>query len=88
MNLLGLIACLPLLHSQYYYLSVEKDGNEATGRSRMAYLILDLCTGLGAQWFRVTEKYFAAEEVHTPWPGCRYSNVAQESPQLRTITAL
>lgn len=34
----------------------------------MAYGILDLCTGLGAQWFRVTEKYFAAgkQREYTP----------------------
>lgn len=46
----------------------------------MAYGILDLCTGLGAQWFRVTEKYVAAgkQREYTPlglaawiimWPG-------------------
>lgn len=61
--------CLPpLAHSQYYHLSVEKDGDEAAGSSPMAYGILDLCTGVGAQWFRVTEKYFAVgkQREYTP----------------------
>lgn len=58
--------CLPpLAHSQYYYL---RQGDEATGSSPMACGILDLCTGLGAQWFRATEKYFAAgkQREYTP----------------------
>lgn len=58
--------CLsPLAHSQYYRLIPDKEaaeglGVEAAGRTPRAYRVLGLCTGLGAQWRGVTEKYFAA----------------------------
>lgn len=66
--------CLPpLVHSQYYYLSVDREAtgweDEAAGRSSMAYGTLDLCFGLGAQRLGVTEKYFAAGDQRG-WVAC------------------
>lgn len=66
--------CLPpLVHSQYYYLSVDREAtgweDEAAGRSSMAYGTLDLCFGLGAQPLGVTEKYFAAGDQRG-WVAC------------------
>lgn len=70
---------------------MEGLGEEAAGSSPRAHAILGLCTGLGAQWLGVTEKYFVAGEKrgHTPLGlGCLHKNVAQESPQLHAITAI
>lgn len=88
--------CLPpLVHSQYYYLSVDREAtgweDEAARRSPMACGTLDLCFGLGAQRLGVTKKYFAAGERRGCIPlglGCLHNNVAQESHQLGAIITI
>lgn len=69
--------CLsPLAHSRYYcpIMAAEGLGMEAAGRTPRAYRILGLCTGLGAQWLGVTDKYLLRESragtYHLAWLVC------------------
>lgn len=71
--------------------AAEGRGDEAVGSSPTACGTLNLCTGLGAQWSRVTENYFATGEQSGFTAldlGRLHDNVVQESCQLCAIAAL